>query len=390
MQNNFDDFRGNRRSSNSQGPGNRGKDRDNNKFQNLGKGLSGTFSFEELTGDSKTRPNTPKKKRNSKKERSRSVGRPVKFEKPSALMKADEAKEQSKEQSKEQKEQSRKNKGLFGSILSMFHGDDMKERKMTVSSRNTVEEIKEQLERLYDRVKEYESKLDDKSKEISSKLVELSKKTSKLSREINKSQSRIDMFKKRVRGYETDFEKIKNEDDVMKQTLIDGKIKELNFKIQEEQKKIMGFKSELQPLAKQKSSLENKKSEIKKSLADLKKKSVAIDQKLGRHTVSKESTFEILRRSIKENARRREIEPSQVSAGDLSFRATFNSKTYNMEYQKTKGGIPGFSGLKIQNGPRFNWIEQRLKRAEQNGFSTTPPDERENNKEPGGKDNPDR
>jgi len=385
MQNNFDDFRGNKRRSNSQGPGNRGKDRDNNKFQNFGKGLSGTFYYEDLTGEAKTRPSTPKKGKSTiKRGRGKSVNVRSKnakagrtFEKPSALVNKTGLK-------------NNKNKGIFSSILDMFHGVGSKERNMTISSRNTVEEIKEQLDKLYDRIKEYENKLESKSKEVSSRLVDLSKKVSKLNKEVTRSKRRINMFEKQVKGYESDLDKIKDTGDLEKQNDIAKKIEELKFKIQEEQKKLESHKSKLKPLTEKREALEKKSKEIKKSIANLKKKSTAIDQKLGRHSVSKESTFEILRRSIKENARRREIEPSQVSAGDLSFRATFNSKTYNMEYQKTKGGIPGFSGLRFQKDPRFNWIEQRLKRAEQNGFSTTPSDERENNKEHGGKDNPGR
>jgi len=365
----------------------------NNNFdsQNLKRGLSGTFSFGELTGEAETRPSTPKKKKtNIKRGRSKSVNVRSKnakagrtFEKPSALVNKTGLKNN----------KNNKNKGIFSSILDMFHGVGSKEKNMTISSRNTVEEIKEQLDKLYDRIKEYENKLESKSKEVSLKLVDLSKKVSKLNKEVTRSQRRINMFEKQIKGYESDLDKIKDTGDLEKQNDIAKKIEELRFKIKEEQKKLESHKSKLKPLAEKKEALEKKSKEIKKSIANLKKKSIAIDQKLGCHSVSKESTFEILRRSIKENARRREIEPSQVSNENRAFRTTWNSKTYsfgNPEALKDLS-VKGltFRGLNLEK-PRLNWLEQRLKRAEQNGFSTTPSDERENNKEHGGKDNPDR
>jgi acetolactate synthase small subunit len=350
-----------------------GVNRNNNKNgesfdrQGFKQKLSGTFTLRELTGDEK--------------KRGKFVGKPVEFEKPSALIKANKAKEQSKE-----------NKGFLKSIWAMFHGDDTKERKMTISSRNTVEEIKEQLEKLYDRIKEYEEKLEDKSKEISSKLIDLKKKIVSLDDKIRRSRRRINLYEKQIRGYETDLEKIKDKGNFMKQSIIDGKIKDLNFEIREEQKKIEDFESKLEPFGKQKESLENKKSEIEKSLANLKKKSVAIDQKLGRSSVSKESTFEILRRSIKENARRREIEPSQVSNENRAFRTTWNSKTYSFGNPEALKNLSDLSikgraleGLGLARRQK-TWLEQQLEKVDKRVSELKEGSSFNDRKERGGKD----
>lgn len=272
-----------------------------------------------------------------------------------------------------------------------------KERSMTDTSRRSIEKIKDDLSKISKYIEEAKEKLQGRLDGIKKKLLELGRKISRLTKEINRCQRRVELSRKELSVCEKELKEVKDQinqpdraETVLKELQrrekeILERMNRLNIKIKEEMARKKNLENEKKPLVIEKDLLQDKASEIKKMLSTLKDKTKSIDEKIAPDLNIKrrqKPLFDILRESIRENSIRRELEPTQVSSGNFSFRATYDPKNFNMEFQRLKR-------IETQKAQGSRWVRQMLEKAESHGLYTDLPTGR-NNREHGGKDDPGR
>ncbi len=209
-------------------------------------------------------------------------------------------------------------------------------------------------------------------KRIYLKLDEAKGNCNSLSDEINDLNEKLKKVRDKIKELKNQPGQKKNVEILkMREKEILNKLEELNRRRLEELNRI-------KELEEQKEKLEAEKNLIEKDI-----KAINSFEDEFKQTLDEKNLAERYRENIsKKYEKMREENPTEVSQGHLDFKAFIDTNTYNMQnLTSTKFSMR-------QEVEKPSWIEERLQRANDNGFKVSSPSEQ--NHEHGGKDNMER
>ncbi len=259
--------------------------------------------------------------------------------------------------------------------------------------------LKANPEKFLEFVKNAKEKLHENIEKLQQKLIEIKKSIAKISLALNRERRRYHVLSNRIDVLGEKLEKVRNKiKELEKQPgqeknveILKIKEREISNEIEELKRRRLEILNRIKELEEQKKKLEAEKDLIVQNIEECQDKIEKINsaeyeykQAFNLEPEIKESLFERYRQNIpRKYQKMREENPTELSHGHLDFKAFIDTTTYNMQnLTSTK-----FS-MRQEFEKKPSWIEERLQRANDNGFKVSSPSEQ--NHEHGGKDNMER
>lgn len=257
-----------------------------------------------------------------------------------------------------------------------------------------ISKLKGNPEKFLEYTKNIKEKLHENFEKLQQKLIEIKKSIAKISLALNKANRKYHLLSNRMDALGKELEKVKNKiKELEKQPgqeknleILKAREKEILIKLEELNRRRLEELNRIKELEEQKKKLEAEKDSIEKDKEKCQDKIEKINslehefkQTFNLEAKDEKNLAERYRENIsKKYEKMREENPTQVSQGHLDFKAFIDTNTYNMQnLTSTKFSMR-------QEVEKPSWVEERLQRANDNGFKVSSPSEQ--NHEHGGKD----
>lgn len=258
--------------------------------------------------------------------------------------------------------------------------------------------LKANPEKFLEYTKSVKEKLHENIEKLQQEIIEIKKSIAKISLALKRERRRYYVLSNRIDTLSEKLEKVRNKIKELEKIpgqeknveILKIKEREISNDIEELKRRRLEILNRIKELEEQKKKLEAEKDLIVQNIEECQDKIKKINfaeceynQAFNIEPEIKESLFERYRQNIpRKYQKMREENPTEISQGHLDFKAFIDTTTYNMQnLASTKFSMR-------QEVEKSSWIEERLQRANDNGFKVSSPSEQ--NHEHGGKDNMER